>query len=115
MSNYTTKQGETIVDVCLNATGSVNNWAAILEANGFTEWVPALFAGQIIIIPDAVEVQTNVLREMQRYPACNNPGVNNLEAQIQAIIDLFAPPLFAFEDDVEKTFEDETEFIFENA
>lgn len=114
MSNYIVKEGETITDVLLNATGTINNWFLILEANSFLEWTPKLIAGQSVIIPDTVEVQTNVLRALQLYPACNNTGINNLSTQIQELISNFTPPTQLFEDDVEFTFEDGVDYSFEN-
>lgn len=114
MNNYVVKEGETITDVCFNATGTINNWSAILEANGFTDWTPVLIAGQSIIIPDTVEVQNNVLRALQIYPTCNNSGISNLVALISELIGKFTPPQIAFEDDNEETFEDGVDYTYEN-
>lgn len=111
---YTVKEGETIVDVSLNATGTINNWFAILDANNFLEWTPKLIAGQSITIPDTVEIQSNVLRALELYPACNNAGINNLNAQILELISKFTPPTQLFEDDNEFVFEDEVDYSFEN-
>jgi hypothetical protein len=112
--NYTVQPGERILDVCLNATGTIANWSKILEANSFSTWTPVLYAGQILIIPDGVEIQTNVLREMQIYPASNDPGIPDLNTQISNLINNFTPPTFAFEDDNDFIFEDEADKSFEN-
>jgi len=72
LRTYTVQAGETITDVCINATGTINNWGLICDANGFNTWTPTLTAGQVIIIPDAVEMQTNVLYELNQRPVCNN-------------------------------------------
>lgn len=114
MNNYIVKEGETITDVVLNTTGSIDNWNAILEANSFTDWVPSLIAGQSIIIPDTVVIQTNVLREMQIYPACNNSGINNLQTQIDELISRLSKPTKLFEDENEFIFEDGVDYIYEN-
>ena len=114
MNNYIVKEGESIVDVCLNATGTIKNWEAILNANNFDTWTPVLIAGQILIIPDNVEIQTNILRAMILYPACNNAGINNLIAQIQELIANFTPPTMLFEDGNEVTFEDGIDYSFQN-
>jgi phage tail protein X len=111
---YTVKQGETIVDICLNATGTINNWSLILDANNFTSWTPLLFAGQNVTIPDGVEMQTNVLRGLLLYPACNNNQNRELSSQISELISKFTPPTNLFEDEYDYTFEDEVEYSFEN-
>jgi len=48
---YVVRGGETIKDVVINATGTIDNWDAILTANDFTDWVPSLRVGQKVIIP----------------------------------------------------------------
>jgi phage tail protein X len=116
MTNYTVKDGETITDVCLNATGSILYWPDILEANNFTDWTPVLISGQKIIIPD-VQLQTNVLQEISLYPACNRPEIINLDAQIADAIALINETgLYLFEDDSEEyLFDDDgINFIFNN-
>lgn len=72
MKIYTVKPGESIGDVVMNSTGSLLNWDAVLTANGFTDWTPTLFAGQVLTIPDNVQVDANTRRQLQSYPACNN-------------------------------------------
>jgi phage tail protein X len=83
--SYTVKAGETIGDVVLNATGSLNNWDAVLTANGFSEWVPALFAGQSILIPDTVTIDQNTKRQLISYPA-SNISFNDVYSQINDLI-----------------------------
>ena len=87
MSNtYAVRTGESISDVCLNATGSLDNWESILNANGFTDWTPELFPGQQIIIPDTVEIQNNILVVTTKYPANNAAGISNLFSLIDQFI-----------------------------
>lgn len=86
---YTVRTGETIRDVCLNATGTIDNWEAILTANNFSEWVPTLTSGQKIIIPDTVEIQNNVLVITTQYPANNDANIPNLNALISDLISKF--------------------------
>lgn len=102
---YTVKQGETIRDIALNTTGSIDNWKYILIENGYTSWNPTLVAGQQLLIPSDVEIQKNVLRELNIYPACNAPNISDLDAKIQNIISIFVTAkqfenyeLFQFED-----------------
>jgi hypothetical protein len=83
--NYIIKAGETIGDVTLNATGSFNNWDAILTANGFTSWTPSLLAGQAVLIPDTVAIDQNTQRQLVTYPACNI-SVNDVYDQIAVIV-----------------------------
>jgi len=71
--DYLVKQGETIGDICLNATGSINNWEAIVKANNFTDWNPVLQVGQSVYVPDDTVIkQSNNILLFQKYPACNN-------------------------------------------
>jgi len=86
-SIYTVRPGDTITDVVLNATGTLVNWDAILEANGFTDWTPQLSAGQLIIIPDTVQLDQNALRQLKVYPL-SNFSVSGIAAQIKGIFDL---------------------------
>jgi hypothetical protein len=100
MSNYIVNIGETMTDILLNATGTIgnvsniNNWQLILDANNFDTWTPSLTAGQIIIIPDSVQIQTNVLNELENNKACNNLSITqeNFQSQIDALILEFMPP-----------------------
>lgn len=83
--NYIVKVGETIGDIVLNSTGSLNNWDVILTANGFTTWTPELIAGQSILIPDNVAIDQNTKRQLVDYPA-SNISVNDVYDQIDSII-----------------------------
>lgn len=83
--SYTIKAGETIGDVIMNATGSINNWNVILTANGFTSWTPELQAGQLVAIPDIVVVDQNTKRQLSSYPAANI-SVNDVYNQIDNIV-----------------------------
>jgi len=61
-----------INDVVLNATGSLINLNAVLDANSFTDWTPTLTVGQEITIPDTVTKDLNVIGQLTTYPAVNN-------------------------------------------
>ena len=89
MTNYIVKEGETIMDVCVNATGTYLNLDVILVANLFIEWNPILTAGQSITIPDEVQIQSNILNIMVEYPICNSFNTS-IESQINAILGIFA-------------------------
>jgi phage tail protein X len=82
MGYYTVKIGESFSDICLNSTGSLLNWDAILQANGINDWTPSLSVGQQIYIPDGVnttlQLQSNVQRILSKYPACNNSKTSNM-------------------------------------
>lgn len=71
MTSYTVKQGETILDVVVNSTGSPLNLQTILDANNIDTWTPQLTAGQVLVIPDNVEIQQNNLLELKRHPVCD--------------------------------------------
>jgi hypothetical protein len=86
MNSYPVQEGESIVDVVMNATGSLSNWDAILTANGFDDWTPVLKAGQVIIIPSTVVVDPNSLRQLQQFPICNN-SVNDILTKINEVFD----------------------------
>lgn len=83
--NYIVKAGDTIGDVVMNATGSLNNLDAILTANDFTTWTPDLLAGQSILIPDTVVIDQNTKRQLSIYPA-SNVSVNDVYGQIDGLI-----------------------------
>lgn len=88
-SNYIVKVGESIGDVVMNTTGSINNWDVILTANGFDSWVPELQAGQAILIPDNVVIDQNTKRQLDSYPAANNT-VNDVFQQIDNLVNQLA-------------------------
>lgn len=71
-TTYIVKPEESITDVVLNATGSLINWDAVLTANEFTDWTPRLKAGQSVIIPDTVNIDSNTKRQLSSYPASNS-------------------------------------------
>ena len=109
---YIIRPGDTIGDVSLNATGTINNWEKILTANAYTEWVPALTAGQQVIIPPDVEMQSNVKRELNIYPACNAPNISDLSSKINQIISIFVTAKM-FEEGVLFQFEELADYQFE--
>jgi hypothetical protein len=88
-NTYTVRTGETIGDVCLNATGTLSNWESILNANNFLDWVPDLYPGQKIIIPDGAEIQNNVLVVTAQYPANNDMGIPNFDDLANEFISTF--------------------------
>lgn len=67
-TNYICSEGQTILDVCVNATGTPNNLEAIITANNFDKWCPELTPGQLIVIPDNVEMQPNNLLFLNNNP-----------------------------------------------
>ncbi len=73
---YTVKGNETLRDICLNETGTIDNYDSMLELNGFTDYVPVLAKGQIIQIPDYIAtpdiLQVNNKITLQIYPSANN-------------------------------------------
>lgn len=81
------QEGESLWDICLNATGTLANLDLILDANGFDTWTPVLAGGQAIIIPDTVTNDNNTLRELQTYPLCNNANTDTA-AKIAVIFDI---------------------------
>lgn len=85
-SFYTVRVGETIRDVVINATGRLVdgngnpvNWDAIALANSFDTWTPVLTAGQQILIPDTVSIDTNTVKDKETYPANNYKTANYLD------------------------------------
>jgi len=88
-STYIVKVGDTIRDVCINGTGSMSNWDAILSANGFDTWTPLLTAGQEIVVPDGVFIDTNSFADKKVYPSCNNGPANILDV-LQQVFDILA-------------------------
>lgn len=81
-------------DVVINSTGSLanntdtlKNWDLICQANGFTDWTPLLTAGQVLIVPDTVAIDSNTLTQVTSYPV-NNGTIPNYLAVLQTIWDL---------------------------
>jgi hypothetical protein len=109
---YTVKQGETIGDIVLNATGSILNWSKMLDVNDFTEWVPTLTKAQKLNI-DYDSFQENVKFVLNNFPACNNTDILDLDAQISAFIAKLTPPTKIFEDGNIFDFEDSIDYKFE--
>lgn len=74
MATYTVKTGQTIRDVVIGGTGTLNaaNWDAVLVANNFTTWTPVLTPGQQIVIPASVALDSNTIADKQAYPSANN-------------------------------------------
>jgi len=82
---YTVRTGETVTDICINSTGTVNNWETILNDNLFDTWTPVLTPNQKIILSN-VEIQNNVLLDVTSYPANNATDTPNYMALIDAFI-----------------------------
>ena len=85
---YIVRNGENISDCILNATGSLLNWQAVLDANGFTEWVPEIQVGQQIIIPDNAILKPDIKTALTKYPANNGSNIGDLEIKIMTFINL---------------------------
>lgn len=115
-NTYTVKPGETIGDICYNSTGTIKNLELIINANGFTSWVPDLTPGQKLIIPDTVEIQTNVLFQLSKNPTSNKPNICNLNEQISILIEKFAKTAsYVFSPDLtDFLIDEETPYIFNN-
>lgn len=112
MFNYIVKQGETITDVVINATGQLqDNWEKVLNANNYTEWVPDIVAGQSIIIPDDVVFQENNLRNLKNYPICNSQP-SDISEQFSNIVNSLDTRK-EFEDNELFEFEDSEQFLFQ--
>jgi uncharacterized protein (TIGR02145 family) len=92
---YKVRPGETLSDVVLNATGSIQNMSAILVANGFTSWSQVLFTGQSITIPDDIEIQYNNQYVLSSYPAKNGSVQPNLATSISDFINTFVSKSFS--------------------
>ena len=84
--NYIVKNGESINDVCLNSTGTLENLELVLRTNGFNEWVPDLHAGQIIIIPKNAIIHPKSKYSLGLYPSNNNSAAADLDSQIDSLI-----------------------------
>ena len=76
MSNYIVRQGETITDVVLNATGDISFMDEVLTLNSLSDWNPELTIGQVLLIPD-VSFDPEIISDLNLYPA-NNYSVYGL-------------------------------------
>ncbi len=86
-ANYTVRDGESIWDVSVNATGDIANVQAILDANSILTWSPVLTVGTMLNIPDIVQRNTNVLNEVKIRPIANNRP-SNYNDMVAAIVEL---------------------------
>lgn len=102
---YVVKDGETISDVVMNTTGTIDNWETILTVNGFGEWVPQLTAGQQILI-SYLDLQQNNIFEFTKYPLCNN-APSDLNSQISELIINFENVILFDDELTEMEFDDE--------
>ena len=89
MATYPVSAGQTISDTILNSTGNIGAWDAFLTANNFDDWTPSLFSGQLLQIPDDVEINSAIVAALATYPA-NNFTVPDIASQIAALFDLLA-------------------------
>lgn len=81
------ESGQSIYDIVLNETGSLDNLDLVLEANGMSTWTPSLFIGQKISIPNSAVFYPNITRELKKYPVTNTID-GNVDQQITFIFDL---------------------------
>jgi hypothetical protein len=108
---YKTKVGESIFDVCLNSTGTLQNINTILDYNEFDNWNPEITAGQTILIPDTIPIQTNVRNELQLRPAVNGQ-ITTFQSQLDIILDILNFDMKYFEDGFQFLFEDGKSYKF---
>lgn len=86
MATYTVKQGDTITDAVLNSLGDISFWDAFLTENNYTDWTPALSAGQVLAVPVVSNANVNNVRQFASYPL-NNASVPDVYAKIISIFD----------------------------
>jgi len=84
MATTTLLQGQNITDCILNATGDIASWSDFLDANGFNEWNPSLYSGQILQVPIDINANTDIITALALYPAVNF-SVPNIDNQIAAL------------------------------
>lgn len=84
MATITLAQGQNITDVILNSLGDIGAWSDFLNANGFNEWNPSLYSGQILQVPIDVNANTDIIKALALYPAVNF-SVPDIDAQIAAL------------------------------
>jgi hypothetical protein len=92
---YKIKQGDQIVSAVLNSTGSPLNWSAMLDANNFTSWTPALTVGESLNIAYDSK-QENIQRQLNTFPLSCNPGIPDLNEQFNELINTFANRQYIF-------------------
>ena len=85
---YKVRNGETIGDICNNATGSIFNWEQIINDNLFIDWVPELTEGQTIKLSNSIQIQQNNILEFIKEPS-NNRIPDNINDQINVLITIF--------------------------
>jgi len=84
----------------------LDNWETILNANNFTDWNPKIIVGQEIII-DYLSLQKNNIYEFNKYPICNDSGIQDLDNQISILISKFDNNILFDDDLVQVEFDDD--------
>lgn len=86
MATYTVLQNQSISDCILNSCGDITAWSDFLNSNFLADWVPNLFSGQILQVPDNTNTNVGNISALTDYPA-NNFSFSDIYNQID---DLFA-------------------------
>jgi len=111
-SGYVVSLFETIGDVCLNSTGSLNNLFQILNNNGFSDIIQNISVNDRINIENC-NIQRNIQRQLLLNKAINNFEITDFDLQMSQIINNFTYHKKQFEDGEYFNFEDTEQYNFD--
>ncbi len=86
---YEIKHGETIRDVVVNSTGSIDNWDLILTDNDIKEWNPNLENVNKLKISSDSDINKRNTYQLKDYPINNNNDSPNINIEISELISIF--------------------------
>jgi hypothetical protein len=88
MALYVVKYGETLLDVCYNATGAITAIDQIMDANGFDTYTPTLYPGQVLTVPDVI-YNSDAVHAANIRPFNNSCGIetDELHGMIDSVVD----------------------------
>ena len=89
MALYVVKYGETLLDVCYNATGAITAIDQIMDANGFDTYTPTLYPGQVLTVPDVI-YNSDAVHAANIRPFNNSCGIetDELHVMIDSLVNM---------------------------
>jgi hypothetical protein len=77
---YTVKDNETIVDVCINATGTIVSWEEIIK--NYDSWTPSLTNGRGVTTPP---IYNDVIQKDSSQRPNSNFGIYDFQDKVDSI------------------------------
>lgn len=85
MAQYIVREGESLLDVCYNACGSLSALSAIMEMNKFTTLTPILATGQVLEVPQTYNNAVVMAANAKPFnsTAISDEDLNELLAEVE--------------------------------